>query len=373
GAWTGNFGTSVQGATSGQLFGADQSVYRLQTGVSGSLVVTLTPGADVTGPLTLQVLGPDGQTVLATGNSGGGPSAPQRATIPGTGGQVVLLVATTGGDPTISGSFDLGFTNLDQYESSSAHSLFFATEGSPASVAVADLNRDSHPDLLVSSTDFSDPLNVLTGNGDGTFWSTPQMPVGPGLSGTLTAGFREIAVADFNGDGIPDVAVPNFRSADVSILLGNGDGTFQPQRRFDALPSPDSMITGDFNGDGKADLVVLQNFPQLGGVSQFAVLLGRGDGTFLPPARYSTVFSQGAFPVRAGDVNGDGITDLLFFSKNNPEAQLYFGLGDGTFANGGVFATGENAFDAQVADINGDGKVDLITTGTNSGDVTIML
>ena len=232
-------------------------------------------------------------------------------------GEVILIaVADATGDS--SGSFSLQYVNLDQYETPGVSTLFFPTDGSPASVAVADLSNNGRPDILVSSVDSSDTLQVLDGNGDGTFQAVHQYAVGPGPSGGLTAGYRQIGVADLTGNGIPDVIVPNFRAGNVSVLLGNGDGSFQPQRKFDAVASPDSLATGDFNGDGKTDVAVLQNYAQLGGVSTLAILMGRGDGTFLPPVLYPTIFTNGAGPMVVGDFTGNGVPDIIVFSKNSP-------------------------------------------------------
>src|SRR5262249_1005173 len=152
----------------------------------------------------------------------------------------------------------------------------------------------------------SNSINVLAGNGDGTFQAPRQFDVGPGLAaGSLSPDFRTPGIADVNGDGVPDVIVPNLLSGDVSVLLGNEDGTLQPQRRFAALPFPDSMATGDFTGDGKTDLVVLEN-SLADTAASFAFLRGRGDGTFAPAVFTSTVFQRGAGPILAGGFDGNG-------------------------------------------------------------------
>ena len=100
---------------------------------------------------------------------------------------------------------------------------------------------------------------MLKSNGDGTFQAPQEYDIGPGQAGNLTAGNREIGVADFTNNGAKDVIVPNFRAADVSVLLDNGSGGFQPQRTFDAVTNPDSLVTGDF-GNGEQDAAVLEDF-----------------------------------------------------------------------------------------------------------------
>src|SRR6185369_8883357 len=126
------------------------------------------------------------------------------------------------------------------------------------------LNDDDHPDLVVSSSRFSDAISVLLSNGDGTFQAPRQFAVGAGLD---AGNSREIAMADFNGDTIPDIVVTNPLSADVSVLLGRGDGTFEPHRRFDSAFQASSLGVGDFNGDGIRDLVVAQNSLEANGIS----------------------------------------------------------------------------------------------------------
>ncbi len=112
-----------------------------------------------------------------------------------------------------------------------------------------------------------------------------------------------VAVGDFNGDGKLDLAVTNRSSNCVSILLGNGDGTFQTQVPYPTQTSPDSVAIGDFNGDGKLDLAVAN-----GGSMTVSILLGNGDGTFRPKGSFKATYTQPVF-VAVADFNGDGKLD----------------------------------------------------------------
>jgi hypothetical protein len=120
-----------------------------------------------------------------------------------------------------------------------------------------------------------------------------------------------VAVGDFNGDGKPDLAVANFNwpnPGTVSVLLGKGDGTFLPAQSFPAGKYPNSVAVGDFNGDGKPDLAVANHGDIYGNGQGVSVLLGQGDGTFQP----AQSFPAGSYPqsVAVGDFNGDGFPDL---------------------------------------------------------------
>ena len=126
-----------------------------------------------------------------------------------------------------------------------------ATGTTPEGIAVGDFNGDGIPDLAVANTG-SNSVSIFLGNGDGTFT----------LHSTLATGTAPVmvAVADFNGDGKPDLAVTNSGSNSVSIFLGNGDGTFTLKSSFSSIePGPSVIVVGDFNSDGIPDIVITCN------------------------------------------------------------------------------------------------------------------
>jgi len=177
---------------------------------------------------------------------------------------------------------------------------------------------------------------------------------------------KAVAVGDFNGDGKPDLAVANAGNpatgddGNVSILLGNGDGTFQPANNFAAGKNPFSVAVGDFNGDSLVDLAVATN-----GDNTVSVLLGNGDGTFQTHVGYAT--GIGPVSVSVEDFNGDQISDLAVAAHPANVVSVLLGNGDGTFKGHVDYATGAanplgdpNA--VVIADLNVDGKVDIIAS-----------
>src|SRR5438034_911093 len=169
-----------------------------------------------------------------------------------------------------------------------------------------------------------------------------------------------VAAGDFNRDGVLDLATANYGSNNVSVLLGNGDGTFQPARTFATAGfNPVTVAVGDFNGDGRPDLAVTNGANTTSGAvpGNLAVLLGNGDGTF-QAARTIDVGITPAF-VAVRDVNGDGRPDLAVANFRSNDASVLLGNGDGTFQAPRNFDTGTGPLSIAVGDVNSDGQADL--------------
>ncbi len=232
------------------------------------------------------------------------------------------------------------------------------------SLATADFNGDGRLDLVVGASGTSgSEIVIYLGNGDGTFQAGATYPVGgSGVPGS-------IVVADYNGDGKLDLAVANgYSSNGVSILLGNGDGTFQSAVQYATGLSPQSIATADFNGDGKLDLVVANADPTENTVS---ILLGNGDGTFRPHTDYST--GVGPASVTTGDFNGDGKLDLAVADSESNTVSILLGNGDGTFQANHDFVVGATPVSVLARDFNGDGRLDLAVTNWGSNTVSVLL
>jgi hypothetical protein len=240
------------------------------------------------------------------------------------------------------------------------------TANSSFPIAVADLTGNGNPDIVTISWN-SGTISVLLGNGDGTF-QPPLLspaPIDPSC----------LVIADVNNDGKPDLLICG--EASVVVLLGNGNGTFQPFTNTNyATGFCNSVAVADFNGDDLADIVSPNTGPSGCPSEAFAsVLLGNGNG-FQPEANYVVSSDVGPGALAVGDLNGDGKPDIIVSSGlyGTSQVSVLLGNGDGTFQAPTLFESGgQGAISVAVADFNGDGKPDLAVANFVSDTVDVLL
>ena len=238
-----------------------------------------------------------------------------------------------------------------------------AVGNSPSSIMAGDFNNDGIVDLAVVNQG-ENTLSILLGNGDGTFNAASFRPgTGEESSGNLC---MPIVAGDFNQDGNLDLAVVNEYDDSVTILLGNGDGTFDVANTPTTGDYPDSIAIGDFNGDGIPDLAVLNSSLFIGAQnSTITILLGNGDGTFtsMPISPTSGQYPQS---IAAGDLNGDGIPDLVVGDIDGT-LNILLGNGNGMFTPAPIGPeSGGAPMAIAVGDLNGDGNLDLAVANNNN-------
>ena len=217
---------------------------------------------------------------------------------------------------------------------------------------------------MVGSGFSGKPASVLLGNGDGTLQ--------PATTYTTAFGSNSVAAGDFNGDGKPDLIVANGTGSNVLLFLNNGDGTFQAGKSVGSSNGGANFIAvGDFNNDGKPDFAV----SGIGGVS---IALGNGDGTFHAGGGISTLgcFGCTAGPIALADVNGDGFLDVVLAKgavlvppggSSVGTITVYLGNGNGSFKPGVNYTIGYTSTSVAIGDLNGDGKPDIVVGDSGGG------
>jgi FG-GAP-like repeat/Abnormal spindle-like microcephaly-assoc'd, ASPM-SPD-2-Hydin len=322
---------------------------------------------------------------------GNGPEAIQTGDVNGDGKADLLVLNST--DNTLSVLLGNGDGT---FQTQKVTTLPTGTIPGSAPLALGNFNSDNYLDvaMMVSLSQVGTyGINVLLGNGDGTF----QAPV----TYALNARPSVLAVADFNNDGKPDIAAGT--SAGVSVMLGNGNGTFQSAANTSMTNSPTAgLVIADFNQDGNLDIAT-SVFPPMA-QTYLDLLYGNGDGTFQVQPPLNTGALEGLTPLAAGDLNGDGKPDLIASGPiqsllNNGDGtfsvadvlwgigggavalsdlqsnqkldliaehgaiSIVWGNGDGTFSVFPAYSEGLGGGQLAAADLNGDNKIDLAENG----------
>jgi hypothetical protein len=257
------------------------------------------------------------------------------------------------------GSLGLNLVNLPTITAapSFATQVTYPTGTKPASVTLGDVNGDGRLDLITANFD-SSTASVLLGNGNGTFQTKTDFDTGTNP--------QSVALGDVNGDGRLDLITANSGSATASVFLGNGTGTFGAKTDFSTGTTPRSVKLADVNGDGTLDIVTANQ-----GSANVSVLLGTGDGTFAGQATFTTTSVQ-PYAVTLGDVNGDGKLDIVTAHRAGSSVCVLLGNGNGTFQSSSSPNAGGTQWAVTLGDLNRDGKLDIVTAN-NGADVVSLL
>jgi hypothetical protein len=286
----------------------------------------------------------------------------------------------------------------------------------PYVVALADFNRDSHLDIVVTNTNTAN-VGVFLGNGDGTF--RDQVTYLTGAIGSLP---NFVIVADFNTDGYNDLAVTNYGTDEVAILFGDGNGSFELTRMYStgmgshpfgiavadfnndkhleidvtywgtgyfgvltqyyaaefanqttyltgSAPNPYSIATGDFNNDNRSDVAVA-----ISGTDNLGILLGLGNGTFGEQMMYLIGTNSRPQYVITGDINQDNYLDIVTVNSNRNTISVIMGYNNGTFAAQTIYSTGDGSRPSSIAlgDLNNDHRLDFAIANAGTDSIGIL-
>jgi hypothetical protein len=280
-------------------------------------------------------------------------------------GKLDLVVANS------TSTSELLSTLLNNGDGTFQNSISQIVPGGVRSLAVGDFNGDGKLDVaaVIDTPTARNTLSIFFGRGDGSFAAPVQYPDGS----TLTSPpFQNGLDGDLNGDHKLDLAVATDNG--IAILLGNGDGTFQPFRLIPSLlsfdPGDELLALADFNGDGKLDIV---RSTQTGTIN---VALGNGDGTFRQAQGFQIPSILNTQSAVVGDFNGDGNLDLAFASQSSDVMTILFGNGDGTFTRHTEYSVGSvsnNVNFMAAADFNADGALDIALVDFDSGQVSVFI
>lgn len=274
---------------------------------------------------------------------------------------LVILVGSCGGSgPSADASLD-GTTGLF------SPAIHYQTGGFPSAVAVGDLNADGKPDLAVAN--FSTRVSVLLNNGDGTF--------APEVIYAASGAIQDVALGDLNGDGKPELVVNDLSDSTLKVLVNNGDGTFAAPLGYPAGPTPFAVVLGDLDGDGVLDAATANIDPDFNMTeSLVTVLLNSGDGTLSAPLTVMTGTPYEWRSMALGDFNGDDKLDLAVVNPvpfTNTNLSIFLNNGGGILAPKVDYVTGGGSLSLGVGDVNRDGRPDVAVVNSYDGENSVSM
>jgi uncharacterized protein (TIGR03437 family) len=228
----------------------------------------------------------------------------------------------------------------------------------PRALAVGDYNNDGRPDLATANVN-AGTVTVLLNNGVGVFSAAPSV--------TMGAGTRFVLTADFDADGRLDLAAANRAVNNVSVALGNGNGTFNSPTLYAVGNTPQGLTLGDFNSDGYLDLAASNTVS-----NNVSIILNNGNGTFGSVNNFTLLNNSTPASIIAGDYNSDGKLDLLTSNYDANSISVLLGNGLGGFTSLNNFDVGKQPQHLAPGDFNNDGRLDLVTSNLDGGNVTIL-